>query len=70
MPTYSSELVQVMRAALDDVIAKVPAEQATPAIKARVAELILNAAADGQTSYHGFIAVASDQIQAIISGLT
>jgi hypothetical protein len=70
MPSYSQEFVQTMRAALDEVMSKVPADQATSAVKARVAELILNVAAAGQTSYQGLITAASDQIHVIISGLT
>ncbi len=59
-----------MRAALDEVMTKIPAEQATPGIKAHMAELILKAAAEGQTSYEGLLAAASDQIQTILSMLT
>ena len=67
MPSYSPELIQMMRAALDEVMTKVPLEHATPGIKAALAEYILKAAADGQTDYQTLIAVASDQIQTIIS---
>jgi hypothetical protein len=70
MPSYSPELIQIMRAALDEVMTKVPLEQATPGIKAALAEYILKAAADGHTDYQTLIAVASDQIQTIISMLT
>jgi hypothetical protein len=70
MPSYSPELIQTMRAALDEVMTKVPLDQATPAIKAHMAEFILKAAADGQTSYDGLLAVASDNIQASLSMLT
>jgi len=70
MPSYSPELIQVMRAALDEVMTKVPLEQATPGIKAALAECILKAAAEGQTSYEGLIAAASEQIQTILSMLT
>jgi hypothetical protein len=38
--------------------------------KAAVAECILKAAANGQTSYDGLIAAASEQIQTILSMLT
>ena len=69
MPSYSPELIQIMRAALDEVMTKVPVEHATPGIKAHMAELILKAAAEGQTSYDGLLAVASDQIQTILSTL-
>jgi hypothetical protein len=58
-----------MRAALDSVMTKVPVDQATPGIKAHMTELILKAAADGQTTRR-LVAAASDQIQAIIPMLT
>jgi hypothetical protein len=35
-----------------------------------MAELILKAAADGETSYEGLLATASGQIQTIFSALT
>ena len=70
MPSYSPELIQTMRAALDEVITKVPVEQATPGIKAALAEYILRAAAEGQTNYESFVAAASDQIPTILSMLT
>jgi hypothetical protein len=50
MPSYSPEFIRVMRVALDEAMAKVPADQATPAIKAQVAKFILKAAAEGQTT--------------------
>jgi hypothetical protein len=64
MPNYSPELVQTMRAALDEVMTKIPAERATPGIKAYMAEFILRAAAEGQTTYDGLLAAASEQVQA------
>src|SRR5215813_6827323 len=70
MQSYSPELIQTMRAALDEVMTKIPVEQATPGIKAAVAECILKAAANGQTNYDGLIAAASEQIQTILSMLT
>jgi hypothetical protein len=70
MPSYNPELIQTMRAALDDVMTKVPVDQVTPAIKAHMAEFILKAAAEGQTSYDGLLAAASDQINSIVSMLT
>jgi hypothetical protein len=70
MADYSPELIQIMRSALDDVMTKVPADQASVAIKARMAEFILKAAAEGQTSYDALLAAASDQIQAILAMLT
>jgi hypothetical protein len=70
MPSYSPELIQTMRAALDEVMTKIPADQATPGIKAHMTELILKAAAEGQTSYEGLVVAASEQIQTILSMLT
>jgi len=70
MPGYSPELIQTMRAALDEVITKVPVEQATPGIKAALAEYILRAAAEGQTNYESLVAAASDQIPTILLMLT
>jgi hypothetical protein len=67
MPSYSPELIQTMRAALDEVLTKIPLEQATPGVKAALAECILKAAAEGQTSYAGLITVASGQLQTILS---
>jgi hypothetical protein len=70
VPSYSPELIHTMRAALDEAMTKIPAEQATPGVKAALAEYILKAAAQGQTSYEGLIAAASDQIQTILSMLS
>jgi hypothetical protein len=50
MPSYSPELIQTMRAVLDEVMTKIPLDQITPGIKAHMAELILKAAAEGQTT--------------------
>jgi hypothetical protein len=69
MPSYSPELVQTMRAALDAVMTQIPAEQVTPGVKACMAELILKAAADGQTSYEALLMAASAQIQTVLSQL-
>jgi hypothetical protein len=70
MRSYSPELIQTMRTVLDEMMTRIPFEQATPAIKAALAECILKAAADGQTSYDGLVAAASEQIQSILSMLT
>jgi len=70
MPVYSPELIQTMRVVLEEVMTKVPIHQATPGLKVRMAELILKAAAEGQTSHDGLLATASDQIQTLLSMLT
>jgi hypothetical protein len=59
-----------MRTALHDVMSKVPIEYSTPAMKARRAECILKAAAEGHTSYNELLTAAADQIQAVLSALT
>jgi fructose-specific component phosphotransferase system IIB-like protein len=69
MPSYSPELVQTMRAALDEVMTKVPVEQATPGVKAYMAEFILKAAAQGQTNYDDLLNAASAQVQLVLSQL-
>ena len=70
MPGYSPELIQTMRAALDEVMTKIPLDQATPGIKAHMAEFILKTAAEGQTSYDALSRAASDNIQTILWMLT
>ncbi len=70
MTDYSPELIHTMRSALDAVMTQVPANHATPGLKAHLAEVILHAAAQGLTSYDGLVAAAADQIQTIISMLT
>jgi hypothetical protein len=70
MASYGPELIQTMRAVLDEVMTKIPVDQVTPGLKAHMAQIILKAAAEGQTSYDGLLASASDQIQTILSMLT
>jgi queuine/archaeosine tRNA-ribosyltransferase len=64
------ELIQTMRAALEAVMDKIPADQSVFGVKAAMAEVILKAAAHGHTSFDSLVASASDQIQAVISMLT
>jgi len=70
MTYYSPQLIQTMRDALDAVMTKVPMNHATPGLKAHLAEVILQAAAHGLTSYDALVAAGSDQIQTIISMLS
>jgi len=70
MASYDPELIFTMRTALDDVMTRIPVEQATFGVKVHLAELILKAAADGQTSYDALLAAATSQIQAVLSMLT
>ena len=67
MPQFDSEIVQLMRTALEEVMMRVPVEYSSPALKAYLAECILKAAAQGQTSYDGLLAAAADQIQAAMT---
>jgi hypothetical protein len=53
MACFDPGLVPLMRKALEESMTKVPLEYSTPAIKAYLAECILKAAAQGQTSYDG-----------------
>jgi hypothetical protein len=59
-----------MRAALNEVMTKIPVDQATTEVKAYMAEIILKTAAEGQTNYQILLAVASGQIQTVLSQLT
>jgi hypothetical protein len=70
MTYYSPQLIHTMRSALDAAMTQVPVNHATPGLKAHLAEVILQAAAQGLTSHDGLVAAASDQIQTIISMLT
>ena len=70
MPAFNPELVGLMRMVLDEVMTRIPADQATPGIKAYLAETILKTAAQGETSYDGLIAAASGQIHTIVSMLS
>jgi hypothetical protein len=67
MPSFDPELVQLMRNALEEIMTRVPLEHSTSATKAYLAECILRAAAQGQTSYDGLLAAAADQIQTALS---
>jgi hypothetical protein len=67
MPMFDPQLIQIMRSALEEVMRRVPLEYATPATKAYLAECILKAAAQGQTSFEALVAAAADQIQAVIA---
>ena len=59
MPQFSPQLVQVMRGALEEAMRKVPLEYSSSATKVYLAERILKAAAQGQTSYDELVAAAA-----------
>jgi uncharacterized protein (DUF2336 family) len=67
MPSYSPELITVMRNVLEEAMTRVPLEQATNTTKAYLAEVILKAAAEGVTSYDALIDAATQQLPAILS---
>jgi hypothetical protein len=69
MPSYSPELVETMRAALNEVMTTIPADQATQGLKASMAEFILKAAAAGLTNYEGLLTAATEHIQTALSQL-
>jgi hypothetical protein len=54
-----------MRTVLEEAMTRVPAEQATTATKAYLAEFILKAAAGGLTNYEGLIAAAVSQLSVV-----
>jgi hypothetical protein len=71
MPSFSPEVVAVMRAVLDDVMSRVPASVSNVSTaKVLLAESILKAASQGQTSYNELFATAMDRIQTIVSMLS
>jgi hypothetical protein len=70
MPAFSPARITIMRAVLEEAMTKVPAEQATTATKAYLAEFILKAAAGGLTNYEGLIAAAVSQLPTILSMFT
>jgi len=70
MPQFDPQLIQLIRSALEEVMAKVPLEHSTVATKAFLAEHILKAAAQGQITYSELVAAGIDQIQAALSLFT
>jgi hypothetical protein len=69
MPCYGPELIQTMRTVLEEVMTKIPAEQATASVKVHLAEFILKTAAEGQTTYDSLLTSTSTHIQTILSML-
>jgi hypothetical protein len=70
MPQFDPELVRLMRTVLEDAMTRVPLEISGTTTKAYLAEAILRAAAQGQTSYNDLIAAATDQIHTLMWMLT
>ena len=65
--TIHPELIGIMRAALEEAMTKVPSRQATPAIKAHLAQSILRAAAEGQTTAEGLLMATINELPTILS---
>ena len=67
MPQFDPQLIQIMRNALEEIMTRVPLEYSTTATKAYLAECILKAAAQGQTSYDQLVDAAANQIPILLS---
>ena len=70
MTKFDPELVQVMRAVLEEIMQRVPVEYSTQATKAYLAECILKAAAQGQTSFDALMTAAANHIPIITTLLS
>lgn len=70
MPAFNPEFVALMRTVLDDVMLLVPSHASNSTTKTLLAEAILKAAAQGQSSYNDLLATATDHMQTIISTLS
>jgi hypothetical protein len=64
---FDPQLAYIMRNALEEVMTKVPPECSTSSTKAYLAECILKAAAQGQTTFEELVTAAADQIQNALS---
>lgn len=70
VPQFTPQCIRDMKNALEDVMARVPSEYTTAAVKVYLAECILRAAAQGHTNYSELVTAAADQIQTAISLFT
>jgi len=70
MPQFSPQLIRDMRNVLEVVMANVPTEYSTVAVKVYLAECILKAAAQGHTNYNELVSAATDQVHVAISLFT
>jgi len=66
MVKFDVERVQVMRAALEDVMARVPAEYSTCTTKVLLAECILKVTANGETDYSVLVSTAVSYIPEVV----
>ena len=67
MPVFNPELITLMRTVLDDIMLQAPPSVSNATTKTLLAESILKAAAQGQTSYNELLAAAANQLQIIVS---
>jgi hypothetical protein len=65
MMQFDPELVRVMRAALEEVMQRVPVEYSNQATKAYLAECILKTAGQGRTSFDALVTAAADHMPTI-----
>jgi len=77
MPSYDPELISTMRAALDDVMTQIPAEQSTLAVKVHLVGIFLHPPPQSGAGLYSFAAVnrseraahrACNEVRNIISG--
>ena len=68
MPSFSPELVALMRTVLEDTMSRVPASAASnESVKVLLAESILKAASNGHTNYDELSAAAAELVRTIVS---
>jgi NAD(P)H-hydrate repair Nnr-like enzyme with NAD(P)H-hydrate epimerase domain len=65
MMQFDPELVRLMRAALEEVMQRVPVEYSNQATKAYLAECILRTAGQGRTSFDALVTAAADHMPTI-----
>ena len=66
MPTFSPELIALMRTVLDEVMLQLPSSVSNATTKVLLAESILKAAAEGHASYSELLAAAMKQVEIIV----
>jgi hypothetical protein len=60
-PTFSPELVTLMRSALDTAVDQIDQPRRTPATKAKMAQRIVKTACNGVTDLHALTSAALDE---------
>ena len=67
MPSFSPELVALMRTVLEETMSRVPASVCNASVKVLLAESILKAASNGHTNHEELSAAAAEMFQTIVS---